>query len=286
MRSKPFFDTQICALAANGSIPHGQWIAVQDYFEECADYHISPLTLCEIIHRIHSDEAGKYFAQCQKQLRCLYPRGRRKRFFDFPRFYSARTIFGIEIPRSRSLETDFGFSVELALWAESRAGLDGVIPLPFMLTGGARLKHANFAKEVEAIRDRYKRAFGSLRGKKKFGIPPMKWMKPALDQMGLNVESSGETFLAAMSACYQFDCCLVDAARNKNYDLDKNISDLIDAQQLAYLCDPTVIFITNDSDHRIRLRGNAQASRILTFAEVFDGVTKGRDLLMGDGSSN
>jgi hypothetical protein len=274
---KPFFDTQICALAANETIPNEQWFAVQEYFEEHAEYHISPLTFSEIIHRIHVDERGKYFKQCQEQLRRLYPHGKRKRFFDFARFFSARTIFGIELPRPRSLETDFGFSAELALWAESRHALNDFIPLPFMTRGGARLKHDSFAAEISQIRERYKNAFSSLRGRKKFEITPEQWMKAALDQMGLTIETSGHRFFKAMSASYQFDCWLVNAARNKNYDLEKNISDLVDAQQLAHLCDPAVIFITNDSDHRTRLRGNPQASRILTFAEVSRAImVKGR----------
>jgi hypothetical protein len=85
-----------------------------------------------------------------------------------------------------------------------------------------------------------------------------------------------------MSASYQFDCWLVNAARNEDYDLSKSISDLVDTQQLAYLCDPAVIFITNDNDHRIRLRGNARGSRILTFAELLQAIREGRQLLVGN----
>ena len=280
MLPKPFFDTQICELAANGSIPRDQWRHVQEHFECHADYRISPLTLAEILDRIHNDPAGKYFNRAQEQLRSLYPLGKRKSFFDFPRYFVPKTIFNKEIPKPRLLESGFAECAEIVLWATSRKEVDGDgVALPFMRGAKIKLNLERFSNEIRGIRDQYVDRFRFLKGTK---IPPPtreQWAAPALSQIGLADEESRARLLEALAACYQFDCWLWNAAKNHNYDLQENISDLIDAQQLPYLCDPAVIFITNDTDHKKRLRGNPQGGRIKTFSELMECIDSGQALL-------
>jgi hypothetical protein len=278
MRPKPFFDTQVCELAASGAIPRADWIFLQDYFEVETDYHISPLTVAEILDRINKDENNRYFRRTQEQIRCLYPHGKRKKFFDFTRYFISRTIFGKEAKRPFMLEKDFAFDLEILLWAGSRSQVTQGVPMPYLMNGSYRLRLEKFSDEIQGIRNIYKQWLGLLKGRKKFSFTPEEWLNDALKTVGMDTPDNRKKFIDALPAAYQFEHWIIDAARNHNYNLDKNISDQIDAQQLYYLCDPTVIFITNDTDHKIRLKGNSQQQRIKTFSEVFDFVRKGKSL--------
>ena len=279
MRPKPFFDTQLCELAASGTIPRADWAFLQDYFEAEADYHISPLTVTEILDRVNKDESSRYFRRTQEQVRCLYPYGKRKKFFDFTRYFINKTIFGVEAKRPITLEKDFGFNLEIILWAESRAAVLEGVPMPYLTGGHYRLRLEQFSVEIQSIRDRYKQWLSPLKGKKRFSFTPEEWLKDALKLVGMDTPENRKKFIDALLAAYQFEHWIIDAARNHNYNLDRNVSDLIDAQQLYYLCDPTVIFITNDTDHEKRLRGNPQRGRIKTFEEVLDLARRGEGLL-------
>jgi hypothetical protein len=50
---------------------------------------------------------------------------------------------------------------------------------------------------------------------------------------------------------------------------------LIDAQQLYYLSDPTVVFITDDSDFKKRLKSAAPQERVLSWSELLAYAKRG-----------
>lgn len=52
------------------------------------------------------------------------------------------------------------------------------------------------------------------------------------------------------------------------YRFDEHPEDLVDAQQLYYLLDPEMYFVTNDNRLIDYVRGSSQANRIITFDQL------------------
>jgi hypothetical protein len=275
--TKVFFDTQICIRAASGRIPENEWARVTNHILSVAQYCISPLTLGEILLSIaRGDE--HYFESGKERLRRVYLNGKGT-FFDFPRYFVA-DFLGLKDKRPGNLEKEFGFSVQVILLAQSRQELEKGVALPYLKGQVARVRLDRFLREIEATQKRYVDWFSRLRGKSKTTITPEQWAAPAMYLYGIEEDDvSKQRFIEALSASCQFDTALLDLARNENFDLRKNVSDLVDTQQLCYLCDPTVVFVTDDSDHRKRLCGNAQLSRIRTFADTLRRAENGDALL-------
>ena len=173
---------------------------------------------------------------------------------------------GFSLRRPPNLETQFGFLASVILHAQSATDLRAGVTLP---TGGTHpVNLEGFLAEKEQQREQYVNWFSILRGKKRTDRNPEQWAAQLMT--GLNLPPDKvirQKLIHGLAAMYQFEGWLLDAARNKNYDLRAKFSDLIDAKQLYYLSDPSVFFITNDSDFTIRLRGNPQRNRILTFPQ-------------------
>jgi hypothetical protein len=263
--AKVFFDTQICINAANKAISEEDWREATEYIQKVAEYWISPLSVGEIVLGIAKGDE-RHFENGKTRLRKIYSEGARH-FFDFPRYFLAKTL-GFEAKRPANLEDDFGFSIQVILLAESKSELLSGVAIPY-LTTGVKIRIDRFLQEIEAIQQRFVQLVSTLKGTKKFTLAPEQWAERALSFYGIEEdEAARNRFLKALYAAYQFDTVLLDLARNRNYDLQKNVSDIVDTQQLIYLCDPTVVFVTDDSDFKKRLRGNAQSGRIVAFREV------------------
>lgn len=100
-------------------------------------------------------------------------------------------------------------------------------------------------------------------------VPPEIWtaMVFALHGLRASPQALVEAF-DRLSALYEFEMNCRKMVRNSNFDVRKNLSDHVDAQQLAYLCDPEVIFITADSDFKTRTARSKQSGRIKSFADL------------------
>jgi hypothetical protein len=53
--------------------------------------------------------------------------------------------------------------------------------------------------------------------------------------------------LERLDAAYRFDRHLWQLIRNSEYDFSKHRGKIVDAQQLYYLCQPDIYFVTNDA---------------------------------------
>jgi hypothetical protein len=275
--AKVFFDTQICINAASGRITETDWHEAIGHILTSEEYWISPLTLGEIILSIAKGDE-KYFEIGKTRLRTIYCNGRGK-FFDFPRYFIAGTL-GLRDRRPLNLEDDFGFSIQVILLADSKRNLAEGVALPHLKQTRAKVRIDRFLSEIEANQQHYVELFSTRKGSSKNKLTPEQWAMPALRLYGIHDDEAARSrFIESLSAAYQFDVALLDLARNRNYDLRKNVSDLVDTQQLCYLCDPTVVFVTDDSDHRHRLLGNAQSNRVLTFREVLTRIRGKKPLL-------
>jgi len=263
--AKVFFDTQICINAANGQIREADWNDVNLYIRQVGEYWTSPLTVGEILLSIARGERD-YFEAGRARLRSVYSAD--SKYFDFARYFVAKTL-GLPDRRPARLEDDLGFVIQICLLAESRDELlEEGVPVPY-LTRRVRIRLDRLLEEIDGIQQSYVQRFTLLKGRGKINLTPEEWARPILTLYGIEKDRlARERFLGALNAAYQFETALFDLARNANYDLRKNVSDLVDAQQLCYLADPTVVFVTDDSDHKKRLRGSAQSGRILSFREL------------------
>jgi len=263
--AKVFFDTQIYINAANGQIRESDWDDASLYIRRVGEYWTSPLTVGEILLSIARGEPD-YFEAGKARLRRVYSAG--SKYFDFARYFVAKTL-GLPDKRPARLEDDLGFVIQICLLAESKDELlEEGVPIPY-LTRRVRIRLGRFLDEIDRIQQNYVQRFTLLKGRGKINLTPEEWARPILTLYGIEGDRSArEAFLVALNAAYEFEMALFNLARNTNYDLQKNVSDLVDAQQLCYLADPTVVFVTDDSDHKKRLRGSAQSGRILSFRQL------------------
>ena len=270
-----FFDTQICINAAANKISEADWFSAMAYIQETAEYCVSALTLGEIILSIARGNRQSFEAH-QERLRRLCPRGN-KTFLDFPEYFLASEL-GFEVRRPRHLETDFSFSVSVILQAQSRCDLfDGVL-LP---TGGtAQVRLDRFLDEVDGWQNAYVEWFSGLKGSKRPAFTPEQWATSVISFMGFELnEESVQRFVRACAAGYEYEVALHNLIRNGNYDLRKHVSDLLDAKQLCYLCDPAMVFVTDDTGFKKRLRRNPQKGRIVTFPELVNRAREKQPIL-------
>jgi hypothetical protein len=263
-----FFDTQICS----NFIPEKEWDLVADYLNKRAKYAVSPLTVIELLAGLAKGQA-EYFKTHQERLKRLYSPERGAQFFDFIRFFIAKALFDITLPRSATLEDNFAQIITIVSNAKSKEELSTGVQLP----GRPHLNLDGFVQQLTEIQSIY---VAELQGRSKTVGSPEAWSHGLLSSLEIPFSPERQTKVAeALSAAYHFEVSLLNLARNSNYDLQKNVSDLIDAQQLFYLSDPVVVFVTDDSDHKTRLRKGGQQQRIKTWKELVTVARKEATLL-------
>jgi hypothetical protein len=97
---------------------------------------------------------------------------------------------------------------------------------------------------------------------------PETWATAVLGLIGIDANDKNRSkLLSVLDAAYHFDVSLWDLAKDKSYDFKDHDSDWLDSQQLYYLCDPAVVFVTKDSRIKKRSRKSAQTDRILLYSE-------------------
>ena len=69
-------------------------------------------------------------------------------------------------------------------------------------------------------------------------------------------------------AAYCFDRHLWNFIKNPSYDFSKHATELVDAQQLYYLCDSEMHLATTDKRLKNVVRTSLQSNRILTYDDL------------------
>jgi hypothetical protein len=71
--------------------------------------------------------------------------------------------------------------------------------------------------------------------------------------------------VSALNAYHEFEMCKLQVAlQNKDYNPQEHKNDLLDAEQLIYLSDASLCFLTCDTGFRNLVRKSSQAKRIIT----------------------
>jgi len=223
---------------------------------------------------------SEYFEKHKRRLRVLLSPGPRAEIFDFINYFVAREL-GLRVQRPEHLEDDFLNVIALILSAPSKDALLDGFPVPGTKSDQTvRIRIDRFIREMEENRTGYVEVMGYVQGRIATEVSPQIWASKLLQFYGVSGPADFVKAVAErLSATYEFEMAVNKLVQNPNFLVSKKTSDLIDGQQLCYLCDPNVVFITNDSDFRTRAGKNPQAKRIKTFAEVLASAESNSPLL-------
>ena len=265
---KVFFDTQVIIDAERGTIPHDAWFLVASYLRNAARYSISPLTAGELIYALANGDPC-YFTQHQRRLRILLSPGENAEVFDFITYFFAQQ-FGLNVTRPDHLEDDFLGTIDLILEAPSKEALLQGFQRPGENSHQtARVRIDRFANEHSQTMQKYVEFMGSRKQAGKLEAPPREWASLLLKLYGVPDGDLDPLEVAErLSAMYEFEMAVNNLMKSNKFLVSKNKSDHLDGQQLCYLCDPSVVFVTNDSDFKNRTKKSRQSSRIKSFSEI------------------
>src|SRR5207253_18389 len=95
------------------------------------------------------------------------------------------------------------------------------------------------------------------------------WMKMMLDHCKqVDNPSNGELVRDSLSASRLHAKFLWEVRKDKFYDFSKHASDLVDGQQLAYLADASMHFITSDKKLKAHIAESAQSARVWSWRDL------------------
>jgi hypothetical protein len=286
---KTYLDTQIIINAECGQIPQAEWECVSGYLRQTARCCVSALTVTELLAALaRSDES--YFERHKRRLRALLAPCSEPEQFDFIPYFTAERL-GIKLARPPQLEDDFVNTIKLILSAPSKASLNAGFPHPSDPQQTVKIRLDNFAREFASNQEAYVRESELRRNflpqpknSKEPFISIRDWAVSLLARFNVMPEPELLGKVSEMfSALYEYEMSFLTLLRNPQFDVKKNVSDLPDAQQLCYLCDPETIFVTDDSDFRNRIHTSPQSKRILKFSDVLRSARENRVLLAAAG---
>ena len=265
MKPKLFLDTQICIDIAKRVIDRRMWARVWRKIMSRFQYVISPLTLCEILRGIASG-TDLYFDDNREALRVLVPPNSEKRFLAFPAAFVLQTVPCHKTEAQGFGAKDFEKWVKVVLMAPNKHALEAG---NVSLGGSVRTYGFNCGLHVaqlsqgehEHVEELQKLRGGSLQ------VPSnLAWAAGILARQGLSPTPEDCMKLAeSLDAAFHFDMCLYGLAQTSNYNFEKHRTDWIDEQQLYYLTDSRVHFLTRDGRLREWTKASTQACRILDF---------------------
>jgi hypothetical protein len=269
VKPKLFVDTQICIDVTKRLVDERLWARVWRYITGSFEYVISPLTLCELLHGVAAG-TDIYFNQNRKAIRVLVPPHRVKRFLDFPGAFVLKTVLHRKIEVQRIEPEEFDTWVKLVLKARSKAELEwGGVRLgcssarrygfDFRLHIAQHLDgHQVHVDQLKQLRN------GDLQVPSRFA-----WAAGILARQGLRPSDEDCRRVAeSLDAAFHFDMALFKRAKTSNYNFEKHATDWIDEQQLYYLSDPQVHFLTRDGRLQEWVKQSTQAKRILDFSAL------------------
>jgi hypothetical protein len=271
MYSKPkfFLDTSVCIdLAHSADASGNEWSCTWAIWRKRFRYCISPLTVYELVAGLaDSDEA--HFDESREAIRLLYPTGR-KSFLDQLSVFVPNTLFGEKRKAAPSVDTNFHLWIRAILRSPNKRTLQSgrmrIGPRP---RNGFGLDLGSIRKSIRDVQAGYARLFRSFQKSNVPDLTPRIWAEMILRQFGRPLSDSNvKLVLERLDAAYRFDSHLWGLIRNSAYDFSKHRGEMVDAQQLYYLCDSTIYFVTNDKRLKVAISKSSQSSRVLTYQDL------------------
>ena len=269
LRAKIVFDTQILDYVYRGSICPEDWNAVVKYISKNCRYAISANTLYELLAGIAKGDVN-HFSENQSRIRLLCQPARREFLPTVGNFLRSK-VFGLP-PRKPDFQPKrLGLWTEVVLAAAGKSNLQSGVALH---KAGHSSKTYGFdlqllLNQIEEGKQSHSERLEGLRHGELLPSTDDSWSRSILNFIDLPVtDANARKILAALNAAHLYEISLYEMAKNHQYDFRKHDSDWIDAQQLYYLADPSVWFITCDANIRFRTIDSTQRDRILSFDEL------------------
>ncbi|MBI2861812.1 MAG: hypothetical protein HYX89_03230 [Chloroflexi bacterium] len=263
MSQRIFFDTNICnRIAYHNLVREGDLI--RKHVSSTYEYVISPLTFIELLIKIgRGDEA--YFEKNRRALEMLLAGQAKPIFLDFPGSYLLNHLFAA--PQIAKFgPKDFQLWIKVVLEAPNQAALrDGEVEIghDHLVFG---LDFGIVEAETQKGKDEHRRVLEGFRDEDNSPASAPAWAAATLARLGRQPNREDSIRVAtALDAAYRFDEYLWRQVRNRSYDLHKNDSDWIDRQQLYYMCDERIVFVTDDANVLQAAQKSPQGSRVVPF---------------------
>lgn len=262
-RRRIFFDTNIPSkLLADPYLPR-----INDIRHEIERHYrvvFSPETFIELMDTLKGGD-GSFFRFDKDRMRVAAGKGT-VQFMHFPGEFALQRSLSIARPAHFGPD-DFKRWYKLIQRAAFRAELFelGVVRGKYESIFAPNMIVTQQNEGKESYREWLQKAVSGC-----YSFPPAeRWATTFAKELGCDITADQPRTLAAdLSAAYEFRKYDFNAAAaNKSYRWDKKDSDWVDGQQLIYLADPELYFLTEETKIRTKCAASPQSSRVLILAD-------------------
>jgi hypothetical protein len=237
------------------------WVRVSAYLRRRFSLHPCPMPMFELLGGLEGG-ADEHWMTNMKPLQILDEAT--GPFLPMPGRLVLAKLLGITKPYPGYEPAQLNRVLRLVVRSKRRAELRKV-KLSTLSTHMRELK----ANHVEVLNEARK---GMVSSTGEYDLSHEAWARVLLGALG--VEATGEhvqQVMAGTDAAYRAGRYLWMRADDDSavaYNFDKHSNDVIDEQQLYYLCDASMHLLTADGGIRTKIMGSPQASRVLLWEDV------------------
>lgn len=262
-----FFDTNICHHAANRTIPLDVWQHAVAKIPQTFKYCISPLTVLETVHSLTTCDPI-FFVENRVRLRLLTSIEKRI-WLDDPILFQQKALAGLPTKSNWKMELNLSTLFAMIAWVEQKSDLENPVSLPYMNSAVGYQVFLQHGKDAfDTVKGMYAQRMESARSRPTEQRRRKLFVEDALRITGVpDLPKTRAAIASGMDAAFVFESRLISMVKS-DYNFAAHADDLIDAQQLYYLLDPQMYFVTNDNRLIDYVRKSSQANRILTFDQL------------------
>jgi hypothetical protein len=231
------------------------------------DYCISPLTALETVHSLTTC-SPEFFDR--NRARVMHLTAMKNRLWlDYPIPFQRTALACLPTKNNWEIELNLTNLFAILSWVENKQDLDRPVFLPYMAGSlGFQTRLGNALAMFREIKDLYAGRMEYAQGQKAENRRKRDYIDDVFRIIKLvQTKERIATASEGLDAAFQFERHLFSMLKSR-YGFRSNTSDLIDAQQLYYLLDPTIHFVTDDDRLIGYVRKSTQANRIMTFSQL------------------
>jgi hypothetical protein len=264
MKPKIFFDTQVVSMLAQSETEMHKrvWRKVRNQYR----YLISPLTMFELFFGLAGADE-KHFHVHHARFQTLRGTGQ-PTILALPERFAIKRALEIDIGQDFHTPQECARYISLVLKARSRSEIEigKVILSPLQRKRGTGMLLDDMRDSRLAIVKDHVELLQRVRSGEQPIPSPMDWSKSVLYKSGAPVTDSGAAkFLDAADAVYHYDNWLWEHSGAYRFDRSDREGDLMDSQQLYYLADPDIVFLTADRRIKERIASSTKSSQVLLY---------------------
>lgn len=266
-RKTLILDTNVCINLAKPS----HRVTKQQFITRInADYRVaaSANTFMELLRGVVNG-GDEYFNENRRSLQIMAGKGK-PRFLPFGVTFALKHVLGVDSTITPLSAGEFQSSFETVLRADDKQTLlDGRVKHPFSSKNFGFRKHLIDKPLTEGAEHNVK-LFEQYRELGRPDQTPLEWARELAAENGdcRLTEAQALKLGEALDGAYEYDKYLWHRARREKYDFAGHPGDWVDQQQLLYLCDKRMHFLTTERAIRDNCAKSSQSSRILLLHDV------------------